>query len=584
MSQDLYPEFFNDVFGPVMQPGSSSHTAGPCRLGNLARSLLGAAPIRIVVQLDPTGSFAGTFGVMAEDRAMLAGVMGMLPDDRRLFDADRLAAEAGIEYRFEFAPIRESGHPNAVKFILTSPEGREAVLVGASIGGGMVETRSIDGYPLRVKGDTYVLLVEDASAMLPRATVEGIGSRLSGVVEAGEAAAPATPAALEVAAEAGAGWLYYWRVAEPPDLEGIAAEVAGVGAAAAEARAAGTAAHIRPEGRGVRTSVSPRVRILAPVLPVMTRPGRLPQLFATMTRWREIAIERGMPLWEVAVQYEIDASGWSREQILEQMRTLAAIMDRQTSAAYDEGVTVPGGPFKPDFAARWAVHAASPHRLTDDLTAAVLTRAYGAGAGIPGVETVPGPMGGGGGYLYAALRAVKDAQGLSDDDLLRGLFVAAGIGAIAYTRTEPTGEIIGCTGEVGICGAMAAAGLVEMAGGAPAEVENAASLALQSLTGLPCDPIPGGKCQPCRGRALAATTLAVVFADLALAGHEAVLPLHEAIDVADAVGRGLPADLLCTSRGGAAAAPAALRSAAAYRAWVEVTTRTGETRPPGNLI
>lgn len=536
MSVDLYPEFFNDVFGPVMQPGSSSHTAGPCRLGNLARTLLGAAPVRVAVHLDPTGSFAGTFGVMAEDRAMLAGVMGMLPDDRRLFEADRLAGEAGIEYRFEFVPIGESGHPNAVKFILTSAEGQEATLVGASIGGGMVETCMVDGYPLRVKGDTYVLLIEDAAAMLPRATVEGIGTRLSGVVEAGE-----------VAAAAGA-------------------------------------ADVRPEVGAVRAPAPPRVRMLAPVLPVMTLPGRRPQLFTTVMGWREIAAERGIPFWEVAVQYEMDASGWSRERILEQMRMLAAIMDRQTTAAYDEGAAVPVGLFKPDFTARWAVHAASPRRLTDDLTAAVLTRAYGAGAGIPGVESVPGPMGSGGGYLYAALSAVKDRKGFSDDDLLRGLFIAAGIGAIAYTRTEPTGEIIGCTGEVGVCGAMAAAALVEMAGGTPAEVENAASLTLQSLTGLPCDPIPGGLCQPCRGRALAATTLAVVFADLALAGHEAVLPLHEAIDVADAVGRGLPAELLCTSQGGAAAAPTALRSAAAYRAWVEKTARSGETRPPGNLI
>ena len=83
------------------------------------------------------------------------------------------------------------------------------------------------------------------------------------------------------------------------------------------------------------------------------------------------------------------------------------------------------------------------------------------------MKTVPGPMGGGGGYVYAALSAVRDARGLSDGDLLRGLLVAGGVGAIAFTRTEPTGEVLGCTGEAGICGAMAAAGIVEMVGGAP---------------------------------------------------------------------------------------------------------------------
>ena len=76
--------------------------------------------------------------------------------------------------------------------------------------------------------------------------------------------------------------------------------------------------------------------------------------------------------------------------------------------------------------------------------------------------------------------------------------------------------------------------------------------------------------------------MAHVFADLALAGHEAVLPLHEAIDVADAIGRGLPPELLCTSDGGACAAPAAQLSRAEYQRWFAESKP--EDRPPGNLI
>ena len=62
MSAYQYPDLFNDVFGPVMQPGSSSHTAGPCRLGYLAHCLLQAPLKKITVVLDPWGSFSGTFG------------------------------------------------------------------------------------------------------------------------------------------------------------------------------------------------------------------------------------------------------------------------------------------------------------------------------------------------------------------------------------------------------------------------------------------------------------------------------------------------------------------------------------------
>jgi L-serine dehydratase len=278
----------------------------------------------------------------------------------------------------------------------------------------------------------------------------------------------------------------------------------------------------------------------------------------------------------------MDASGWPRGRVVERMRELSLVMRRQTRAVYEEDVSVPDSPFKPDFAGRWAKHAETPARISDGITAQTIKYAYGAGSGVPGVENVPGPMGGGAGYIYAALSAVQEARGLSDDDLLRGLFVAAGIGAIAYTRTEPTGEVLGCTGESGVCGAMAAAAIAEMVCGSPEAVENAASLALQAYIGLPCDPMPGGLSQPCRSRIMAATCTAHVFADLALAGHEAVLPLHEAIDVADAIGRALPPELLCTSEGGCCAAPAAQARRAEYRRWFDESRP--EDRPPGNLI
>jgi len=325
-----------------------------------------------------------------------------------------------------------------------------------------------------------------------------------------------------------------------------------------------------------------RLSLLRPLLPVLSQADRQAQLFDTMTRWRELAAERGLALWEVAVQYEVDASGWPAAWVVDRMRELAVLMRRQTRAVYEEDLTVPAGPFKPDFAGRWARHAASPARVSDGVTAATIKYAYGCGAGVPGVVNVPGPMGGGGGYVYAALSAVQEARGLSEDDLLHGLFVAAGVGAIAYTRTEPTGEVLGCTGEAGVCGAMAAAALVEMVGGPPAAAENAASLALQAFIGMPCDPMPGGLSQPCRSRIMAATCMAHVFADMALAGHDAVLPLHEAIDVADAVGRSLPPELLCTSAGGACAAPAAQRCRADFQQWFAESKP--EERPPASLI
>jgi len=540
-----YPEFYNDVFGPVMQPGSSSHTAGPCRLAYLAGCLLGEPVAKARIELDKSGSFAGTFGIMAEDRAMVAGILGYLPDDPRLFRSFELAEEAGVAVEFAFTEISESKHPNAVKFVLTGKSGLMVDLVGDSTGGGMVETVTLDGFPYRTLGDAFVLLVQDPQEALSSEKLERLRAELPEVVDA------------QTVRVAGRGVLYVFALAVEPGLTSL---------------------------REVFDGDAPvlRLALLRPLLPVVSQIDRKPQLFDTMTRWRELATKHDVPLWEVAVQYEMDASGWPFGWVVERMRELSLVMRRQTRAVYEEDVAVIDTEFKPDFAGRWMKHAETPARVSDGITAQTIKYAYGAGAGVPGVENVPGPMGGGAGYIYAALSAVQEARGLSDDDLLRGLFAAAGIGAIAYTRTEPTGEVLGCTGESGVCGAMAAAAIAEMVGGSPEAVENAASLALQAFMGLPCDPMPGGLSQPCRSRIMAATCTAHVFADLALAGHAAVLPLHEAIDVADRIGRALPPELLCTSEGGCCLAPAAQACKAEYRRWFDESRP--EDRPPGNLI
>jgi L-serine dehydratase len=480
---------------------------------------------------------------MAEDRGMIAGALGIPPDDERLFDAFALADQAGIGYHFEFGELTESPHPNAIKFTLTGASGRAVTLVADSTGGGIIETRVVDGYPLRIRGDAYVLLAFDPENVLPTAAFEAAVTGLPALVELGAGAVD------------GRGTLHWARLSEPPDL-----------------------AALREAGPGYR------VALLDPILPVLDTPGRKPQLFDTMVRWREIAAERGLSLAETAIQYEMDASGWGRERVIDYMRMIERAMYRQTHAVYDEAVVIPTTPFRPNTTADWVQHMASPRHLTDGVTAQTLKWVHGAGAGIPGVPVVAGPMGSGGGYIHAAVWAVKEAHGFSDDDLLRGLFVAAGIGAIAYTRTAPTGEVTGCTGETGICGAMAAAAIAEMAGGTPEQVENAASLLLQAVIGMPCDPIAGGAGQPCRSRVLTTTCMAHIFADLALAGRDAILPLHEVMDVVDQVGRSLPPGLLCTGRAGLAVTPTAQRKAIAFREWFDMTVRTGIRRPPGNLI
>ena len=157
-------------------------------------------------------------------------------------------------------------------------------------------------------------------------------------------------------------------------------------------------------------------------------------------------------------------------------------------------------------------------------------------------------------------------DGGTDEDMLRGLFVAAGVGAICYTRTKPTGEEIGCAGECGCCCAMAAAAVVEMTNGTPEQIDAAASMAMQLAIGWPCDVIPGGSGAPCTARIMAVAVMSIVFAQWALIDEDPIIPFHEALDAAAALGENMHPDLLCTGRGGMCVTPSAKKCAAALQA------------------
>lgn len=146
---------------------SSSHTAGACRLGLLARALLDEEPRWANLALH--GSFAATGVGHATDRALAAGVLGFPPDDERLKDALKLAVEQNVPIEIEAVDLGETVHPNSVRIQLRGD--RNAVtMIGSSIGGGAVIATEIDGYPADVRGqlETLVLWHSDTPGFLAR--------------------------------------------------------------------------------------------------------------------------------------------------------------------------------------------------------------------------------------------------------------------------------------------------------------------------------------------------------------------------------------------------------------------------------
>ncbi len=144
-----------DIIGPVMIGPSSSHTAGACKIGYMAAQVFGE-PVSSA-EFHMHGSFYKTLKGHGTDRALLAGIMGFLPDDIRIQDAFNIADERGIGYAFSEADLGEV-HPNSVEIVMTGKSGRTETVTGSSIGGGSILISKIDDTDVELDGDYATLI------------------------------------------------------------------------------------------------------------------------------------------------------------------------------------------------------------------------------------------------------------------------------------------------------------------------------------------------------------------------------------------------------------------------------------------
>lgn len=145
-----------DIIGPVMVGPSSSHTAGAVRIGAFARLVLGTDPAKALIQLH--GSFAATGEGHGTPLALLAGLLGLAPDDERIPEAEALAAERGLAYRFEEVDLGDEVHPNSVRLVLEGG-GAALQLSASSVGGGRIVVYDVDGFEVDLEGTYPTILL-----------------------------------------------------------------------------------------------------------------------------------------------------------------------------------------------------------------------------------------------------------------------------------------------------------------------------------------------------------------------------------------------------------------------------------------
>lgn len=147
-----------DIVGPIMVGPSSSHTAGAARIGYVTRQIMGENIVK--AQIDLYGSFLATGKGHGTDRALVAGLLGMKPDDYRIPNSFEHAREAGMEFSFGEAFVRDA-HPNTAVIKATGASGQVHTVEAASIGGGCIRVNKIDDMEANFTGDYPTLILRN---------------------------------------------------------------------------------------------------------------------------------------------------------------------------------------------------------------------------------------------------------------------------------------------------------------------------------------------------------------------------------------------------------------------------------------
>jgi L-serine dehydratase len=144
-----------DIIGPIMIGPSSSHTAGAARIGLIARNLFSSSPKTANITF--LGSFAKTYKGHGTDIAIVGGILGFNTFDKRIVDSFEWAKQMGVQVHITVSEELPN-HPNTAQITL-SDEKDTMTIEGISIGGGKMEITSINGYALRITGESPTILI-----------------------------------------------------------------------------------------------------------------------------------------------------------------------------------------------------------------------------------------------------------------------------------------------------------------------------------------------------------------------------------------------------------------------------------------
>lgn len=277
-------------------------------------------------------------------------------------------------------------------------------------------------------------------------------------------------------------------------------------------------------------------------------------LFHNVRELVDLANKEQKQISEIMIEQEIMITGRSREEIMTQMDRNLTVMEEAVEKGL-QGVRSTSGLTGGDAVLLQSYiqkgNTLSGELMLDAVSKAVATNEVNAAMG----TICATPTAGSAGVVPGTLFAVKNKLNPTREQMIRYLFTAGAFGFVVANNASISGAAGGCQAEVGSAAGMAAAAIVEMAGGTPQQSSEAFAITLKNMLGLVCDPVAGLVEVPCVKRNAMGASNSLVAADMALAGVTSRIPCDEVIDAMYKIGQTMPTSLKETAQGGLAATP-----------------------------
>ena len=485
----VFRSIFNNTLAPITPGPSSSNTCGPARIGLVSQYILGEIPKSVVVEYDVDGAFTTTLYGMKSDIGFINGLLGKDQNAPDFTSAYENAKQAGMAVTFAQVDDLKIGGLETARLRMTSQKGDEMTVIGESLGGGAFRIHFVDDCPVTILGTSWELLLFTDKR---------------------------SPNALQAEVEQLAGGLAHLNQVDCVTGERYSL----IDLKAAKPFPDSFLANLKNHPDVLRFCVIP------PIHPVVYDKTRTPP-FETAEGLVAYCEEHHCTPARAAVDYEIAVTGWSEAEVRNYGEALIEIMEGsrekglQSQMQFD-GIVTP----KASMIRQGLRDGKLPSLglLDDAVVSALGIMEHSNAAG----KIVCVPTGGSSGIVPGLLLSTAEQMGLDHDQLFKGLMVSGIIGVLMMVDgNEFSGGAHGCQAEVGCGTAMAAAGLVQLLGGTAKQACDAASMALQSLMGLICDPVAGLVQVPCLARNMTGVAVAAVAAETVCTGFDVFLSLDE---------------------------------------------------------